>query len=211
MPKTIADFRAEYAKADALVQEVQLFRNKAGIPAILELRNAGQHLLKAIDDQGHLVDQDELVSAISHTRRACYEATEAGIMIALAIVKKFKDDYPKTPVAGIIPDYVNKLCRCDDGLRAIEKGRQPGFNRDADHQARIEVFRELKAFCRDLDVGREEMNKKVAEATKAARRFTVQIVLGLIALLITVAGITWASTGYRSFWKVPPSDGTQPR
>jgi hypothetical protein len=201
VPRTIADFRAEYAKADALTQEVQLFRNKAGIPAILELRNAGHHLLRAISDEGQLVSQDELVSAISHTRRACYEATEAGIMIALAIAKKFKDDYPKTKASGVIPDYVAKLRRCDEALRAVKIGRQPGYDRDGDHNDRIELFRELRAFSHDLEVGREEMNKVVADERRLSRRFIITVCLMVLGMLLAASFAIWASTGYYSPWK----------
>jgi hypothetical protein len=179
VPKNISDFRAVYERADELTQEVQLFRNKASWPALLELRNAGQQLLRAIDDQGVVVNQHELDEAISHTQRACYEATEAGIMFELAIIKKFKNDYSKTVVADIIPDYVARLRRSDEALEAVKRGRQAGFNRDADHHDRIDLFRELREFCRDLDAGREEVNKKVRQAK-------VALALVLLGLAITV-------------------------
>lgn len=233
MPTTIAEFRAEYAKADTLYQEVQSFRNKAGIPAMLELRYAGHHFLKSVGDDGQIVRQCDLDAALAHCRRACYEATEAGIMFALEIIKKFKEDYRSVVVSGVIPDYVPRLRRTDEALAIIEVGRADDFDRSQDHASRIEVFRELRIFCRDLDAGRDEANKLVAEAIKleeeaakreenaakaaaaeivARRRWIFQMTVAILALLVTVSGIIWASTGYRKFWQreAPKQDSPPP-
>lgn len=200
MRKTITDYRSEYGRADILLQEVQSFRNKAGLPAIIELRNAGHHLLRAIDDDGTLISEAELLSAVNHARRACYEATETGIIFAVALVRKFQDDYRSIPVSSIVPDYVSRIRRCQEALRLLEVGRRPDFDRDGDHQDRIDVFREIRPFCDDLDAAREEANKHVAAARVARRRFILQITIATIALAATVSFGVWASTGYQKFW-----------
>lgn len=186
MPRTIADFRAAYAKADALSTEAQNFRNKASIPAASELRYAGHHFLKAISDTYQLSDQEELELAISHTRRACYEATETGIMFAIAIVRKFQADFDTISIGSIIPDYVPRLRRCNEGMRLLEVGRQPGYDRAGDHQNRIDVFHDLRTFCDDLDAGRDEANKAVARARRRDRQFLMGALIGLLALAVTI-------------------------
>jgi hypothetical protein len=206
VPTTIAEYRAEYAKADVLAIEVQSFRNKAAFPAIIELRNAGHHFLKAVDDGGAVVSQHDLDSALSHSRRACFEATEAGIMFALAIVKKFKGDYEAIVVTDVIPDYVARLRRCDDAMTAVDVGRRPGFDRSLDHQDRIDVFRELRAFCRDLDAGRDELNKKIASLRTGNRRFLLTVLLAIVAICVAVGIAVWDSTGYRSPWKTEANE-----
>jgi hypothetical protein len=122
-------------------------------------------------------------------------------MFALAIVKKFKDDYRDIVVTDVIPDYVARLRRCDDAMNAIDVGRRAGFDRDLDHQDRIDVFRELRSFCRDLDAGRDELNKKIADLRTGNRRFILMALLGVIAILATIGFGLWSSTDYKSFWQ----------
>ncbi|MET3761085.1 hypothetical protein [Sphingomonas sp. UYEF23] len=205
MAWSIADYRTQYAKADSLCQEVQSFKNAAGIPAINELRNAGHHFLKAIDDTGGLASQAELDAAVAHARRAIYEATEAGIVSALAAVRKFRNDYATVQVSGVIPDYVKRLTSCSAAKRLIENNREDTFDRAQDHADRVTVFRDLRTFVDDLDNGRDDVNKVVADDRKQTRRFTTQIVMGVLAIIITICFGIWASTGYKGF---TPSSGS---
>lgn len=64
-------YQDEYERADELAAEVNLFQNAASIPAHNELRNAGKHLLDALDvGEGRVADAEALTSAINHCRRA---------------------------------------------------------------------------------------------------------------------------------------------
>ena len=186
MAWTIADYRAEYSRADALAQEVQGFRNEAGIPAMNELRNAGLHFLKSLADDGTLASQADLDSAVNHARRASYEATEAGIILAVAVVKKFQNDYATVEVGTLVPAYAERCRKCNEALRLIEVGRQPGFDRSQDHQSRIDVFREVRPFADDLAVARVEANKKLAEKVRSTRRFIVTVALSLLAMAVAI-------------------------
>lgn len=200
MAWTIADYRAQYAAADVLCQEVQSFVNEAGIPAINELRNAGHHFLKAIGDDGSVSAQSQLDSAINHVRRACYEATEAGIVFAVAIVKKFKEDFALVELTGIVPRYVEKLRECNAALRLVDNGRQDGFDRDQDHGTRIDAFRKIRDFVEELELARPEAIKKLNEGRRVARRWTIQIAIALLAIISAASFAIWASTGYYKFW-----------
>src|SRR5215218_8252570 len=102
---TLADLRTEFDRAEEFCLEVQNFVDKAGIPAINELRNVGHHLLRAMDNAGQITSQQELNAAVSHSRRACYEASEAGILTALQVIKKFKDDYATIEIGDVVPNY----------------------------------------------------------------------------------------------------------
>src|SRR4051812_29661413 len=68
----LSQFRAAYDKADNFCKEVQSFAAEAGIPAMNELRYAGHHLIVSVDDDGRVVDPDQLARATNHAKRACY-------------------------------------------------------------------------------------------------------------------------------------------
>jgi hypothetical protein len=201
MPYTIADYRSQYAIADTLCQEVQSFRNAAGIPAMNELRNAGHHFLKAVDDTGALVDERELDSAVGHARRAIYEATEAGIITALSSVTKFRNDFQTIELAPIVPNYVDRMSDCRVAQQALDTGRQATFNRAQDHRTRIDSFRTLRAFVSTLDICRDDANKAVNKQRKDTRRFTIGTILAVAALLATVLFGVWAVFGNVRFWE----------
>ena len=74
---------ARYAQANGLAKSVSLASREAVIPAHNELRNAGYHLLHAIDGSGCAVDDEQIDKAIAHCDRAIYDAAEAGVIITL--------------------------------------------------------------------------------------------------------------------------------
>lgn len=191
---SIADFRTEYLKADVFCQEVQGFLNLAGVPAVNELRNAGKHLLSSLGDDGQIISQVELGAGIGHSRKACYEAYEAGILVALEIIQKFREDYSTTTIGSTVSNYPNILQRAHNAQKSVEQGRHPEFDRTIDHTRRMEAFRELRECAELLMVGREEMNKKVASERRKARLVMLGIV---VAILVAV----WAATGYWHPWQ----------
>ncbi len=185
---TLSQFRAEYQKADDFCQEVTSFVDEAGIPALNELRNAGHHLLRALDDDGKVIEMDDLLAARNHARRASYEACEAGNLFALGIIAKFKEDYATIPVDGTVPDYTGLLKKAKTAQKSVEQGRQNGFDRADDHTIRIAAFRELRECAETLELAREEMNKK-SDPGRALR-------LSIWANIIAVIGIAWAASGF---------------
>lgn len=193
MPHTLAEYRAEYEKADALCQEVQNFRNEAGVPAINELRNAGHHLLNALDATGAVINQGHLDAAMAHVRRASYEATEAGIMMAIAQVHDFQRDYRAVEISDLLSDYTGRCRECQEAVRLIEQGRQPGFNRDQDHVARIEVFRKIRPFAEELQLARPEALKRIEQKRTEARRFIIGTLLAVMGILVALIALDFSS------------------
>lgn len=183
---TIASVRSEYEQADRFYTEVQSFRSKAGIPALNELRNAGKHLLDALGDEGSVANATDLQSALIHCRRAAYEAYEAGILFALEIIQKFKTDYAGVVISTVVPNFTDILKKAAEAMRAVEEGRQNGFDRGADHTARMVSFRELRSICETLDLSRDQANLLVEGQRSSGRQFACGILVGLVGLAITI-------------------------
>ena len=183
---TIASVRFEYGRADCFCIEVQSFCGKAGIPAINELRNSGKHLLDSIDDSGGVVDQENLNNAVGHARRAAYEAYEMGILIALAMINKFKTDYGSVVVSKVLPDFSEILHKAETANRTVEEGRSKDFKRDGDHTDRMNAFRELREICNKIDACRDEVNKLVEEKLVEKRRDAKSVLLTYILIAIGI-------------------------
>lgn len=198
---TLSQFRTEYLKADEFCQEVQSFWDEAGIPALNELRNAGKHFLCSLDDIGAVTEESELIAAINHARRAAYEAYEAGILFALEIIAKFKEDYETIPVEGAVPDYTGLLKKANAAKKSIEAGRQNGFDRTSDHTARMAAFRELRECAETLEIAREEMNKKVDAAGFSRKALWVAI----IGIVVSLTGLVWQAA---DFWPLNAESST---
>lgn len=183
---TIKKYRLEYAKADQFCQQVQDFVSEAGIPAMNELRNAGHHLLRAQDDNGKIIKRDELIRAINHTKRACYEAGEAGILVALDHIRIFKDDFRMVPLTNVLPDFLDMMQNAEKARVAMLDARTDDDDRTNDYQLRMDSFTTLKEICERLDVARPEAVKLMNEAQRTSRRFVVQISVAAIVALIAI-------------------------
>jgi hypothetical protein len=189
---TLSQYRSEYQKADEFCQEVQSFVDEAGIPALNELRNAGHHFLRALDDDGNVIEIDDLISARNHARRASYEACEAGNLFALGIIAKFKEDYATIPVDGTVSDYTGLLKKAKAAQKSVELGRQNGFDRAGDHTVRIDAFRELRECAETLEFARDEMNKKIDPAGFARKTLWI----GIIGIVAALAIALWTALGF---------------
>lgn len=185
-------YREAYEKADAFCKEVQAFVEEAGIPAINEMRYAGYHLLGALGDGGHIENVQELAKARNHAMRASYEAGEAGILCALDLISAFKTDYQNIEVAPVIPHYTQVLRDAQAAQQRVIAERDHGDDRDIDYAEFIATFQTLKGHCGTLDVAREELNKTVKRERREARRFIINALLAVAAVIAAAAGAVFA-------------------
>lgn len=176
-----SEFIAAYDHADALCKRVQLFREEAGIPAINEIRYAGYHLRLSINNDGHIADQDQLRKAKAHAQRACYEAAEAGLVLALKEINLFRQNYKDVIVTGDIKDYIQIITKAAEAKRRLGAKRQLGDGQLLDHEKHGELFEFLSGAAEMLHAARPEINKRMRETRTVARRWKVTTVIALCA------------------------------
>lgn len=184
---TLAVYRAEYANADIFCQRVQDFISEAGIPALNELRNAGYHLMLSLDDHGAVAKPGELSRAINHAKRACYEAGEAGVLMALDQIRAFKEDFRGVRVSQVIPNFVELMAAAERARESILANRTSGEDRGNDYQLRISAFNELRETCRTLEAAKDECVVLADTARIDGRRFVTNVLLGLFGIAVTIA------------------------
>ncbi len=181
----IQKVRHEFASAERLAKRVEEFRDEAAIPAINELRYAGYHLSIFLDQlaRGAPPDDDELSAAERHCMRASYEAGEAGILAALAEIDVFKQDYRMVPITDVVPHWLTMLRDCQHARDTVlAADRENGSARSIDHQMYEGMFDKLSGYCTDLELAREELNKKLKLSRNSWR-------LALLAVLTGGAGV----------------------
>lgn len=184
LPK-IQKVRQEFASAERLAKRVEEFRDEAAIPAINELRYAGYHLSIFLDQfaRGDAPDIEELSAAERHCMRASYEAGEAGILAALAEIDVFKQDYRMVPITDIVPLWLTMLSDSQQARDTVlAADRENGSARSIDHQMYEAMFDKLSGYCKQLEIAREELNKKL-KAARTTWRIT------LLAVLVALAGV----------------------
>ena len=195
---TIEVFRAEYAKADKFCQQVQDYINEAGIPALNELRNAGHHLLKSLDDNGEVANPAELMRAINHAKRACYEAGEAGVLMALKDIKHFREDFPRIQIGEVVDDYVEMMAATEKAREAVLQVRTDDEDRSNDYQLRMDAFEELRDISRKLEAARPECIVLAERARVDGRRFVTTTVLTILGIAVAAAVTISVAMGYWS-------------
>lgn len=181
----IQKVRQEFASAERLAKRVEEFRDEAAIPAINELRYAGYHLSIFLDQlaRGAVPDGEELSAAERHCMRASYEAGEAGILAALAEIDVFKQDYRMVPITDIVPLWLTILRDCQQARDTVlAADRENGSARAVDHRAYEDMFDTLSGYCKQLEIAREELNKKLKAARTTWR-------LAFCGVLVAMAGV----------------------
>jgi len=183
----IRHIRIAYSTADDLTRKVANFRSDVSIPAHNELRYAGFHLLKSLDDNGCISNHDEAVKARNHCQRAMYEAADAGILSALDMIAIFRNDYKNIVIADVVPDIVNIYGRARNAQKLIETGRKHSHQEAIVPDEFISCFLGLTKDCETLEDSREELNKIIRTDRIAGKRWLIGICVGIFAILISVA------------------------
>ena len=207
-PPTYRELQAAYKKAEDAIHDLGLDTGEgADLPAVNELRYAGNHILKAIvaQDDGDLTDRnDQMVRALRHCERALYDAYDGAVFFRLAQFHDFKHDYASVVITEIVPDYteiVRRIRRARDKLR---DARQESRDRPTFYQAVIDCYPQLERDVESLESARDELNKVIRKQQKDARAkwlSPISIVTSAIIAALTTLAVAF---GWFSFF--PPDD-----
>ena len=193
--QTLAQYRQLYEAADSFAREIAEFRQAISIPAHNELRYAGHHLLQALGDSGEIAAQEQLRRACSHCERAMYEAAEAGIISLLQSIAQFQKDYKDIVVAEVVPTYGDCKAMARRAQDLLTRGRSKEVAATETASDYMKAFRELRDASDQLEDARDDLNAKLTDQKRGARRFVVTAVIALLGVLGTAALIAFRLTG----------------
>lgn len=211
---TIQDVISMYDEAERLIDKASAClipdtNRIAGvsIQPVNELRYAGRHICRAIkkrETSGEL-DQDELVAAMSHCRRSCYDSADALLKYALANCMAFLEDYRLVPTVdkvACIPSLVEDRHRLDE-LNSLQRTREDA-NRDSAWEDQMRYGEEATQILHRFEQGRELLNDLLIEEQRSVEQDkefkqsnkiqTVATVIGVVAgviaaVITTISGI----------------------
>lgn len=185
--QTLSHYRQLYEAADRFAREVAEFRQAISIPAHNELRYAGHHLLQALGDSGTVANEEQMRRACSHCERAMYEAAEAGMISLLQSITQFQKDYKDIVVAEVVPTYgdCKAMARKAQGL--LTRGRSKEVAATETASEYMHAFRDLRNASDQLEDARDDLNAKLTNLAREARRFYATMAITLLGTMVAAA------------------------
>ena len=109
--KELTELSDIYKSVKHIFLLVEYYNNKKGIvvSSINELRNAFDHVMRAMTKDDSLGLEDEIDSAKKHLFRAAYDACEVIILDRLDYIESLKNKASLRVLSKVYPDYVTEI------------------------------------------------------------------------------------------------------
>ena len=179
----IETLRERYVRAERLSKEVGNLGGEVVIAAHNELRNAGYHLLTAIDKSGCIEreSKSKMLLAIDHCERAEYDAAEAGIIFCLDTLKGILTEFRDIVISDVITDIAEIRMAMKTARDTLDNGRTV-----EKAVAVICSFRKVRSALEKVEHHYDDLVAKSKKQNQTTRRFIFSV---LISVLIGVAGL----------------------
>lgn len=195
-----------FEEAEERLTKVVQIGEELPIPALNELRYSGYHLLKAFKTASIDQQLEEVAKATKHSKRASYDAVEIGILYYLEKIQLFQEDYSKTQISSVLPDYIDLCIKAEASRELISDA-----DKDDRHKYYEQAFAEmdkLKKVLLKLTIAREELNKKIENENTALRKERQRSKRWRYAFIVTVLGVlVTIIVGFKSELKEVVSPG----
>lgn len=189
--KSIIDnIEKNFKDAESKIKSAELLDQTISIPSINELRYAGHHILRATQLKEEDEILEELDKANRHTKRSFYDAVEASILYKLQKIENFDKEYKLIPeTITVIDNYNYKLSQVSDIVQEIEDinidSRDEKYKIIEDHYKTIKEIN--SEFQMSIPTIVNLIDKNEQKEKKEHRRFVLQLIMGAIAIIVTIA------------------------
>lgn len=189
--KSIIDnIEKNFKDAESKIKSAELLDQTISIPSINELRYAGHHILRATQLKEEDEILEELDKANRHTKRSFYDAVEASILYKLQKIENFDKEYKLIPeTITVIDNYNYKLSQVSDIVQEIEDinidSRDEKYKIIEDHYKTIKEIN--NEFQMSIPTIVNLIDKNEQTEKKEHRRFVLQLIMGAIAIIVTIA------------------------
>lgn len=189
--KSIIDnIEKNFKDAESKIKSAELLDQTISIPSINELRYAGHHILRATQLKEEAGIVEELDKANRHTKRSFYDAVEASILYKLQKIENFDKEYKLIPeTITVINNYNSKLSQVSNIVQEIEDinidSRDEKYKIIEDHYKTIKEIN--SEFQMSIPTIVNLIDKNEQTEKKEHRRFVLQLIMGAIAIIVTIA------------------------
>lgn len=185
--EAIRSYCAKFNEAEKALKENEILTLEGlAFPVVNELRYAGQHLTRIIEQGSH----EEVIRCLKegerHARRAIYDAYDASILFFLDDMIAFDTDFKDICISPVYPGYIKRKQQVNEIQKQIA---QEDRTRDKDEflQQKKEQLETLKIISEELPPARQELNKLKEQAKIKSRRWWARIYISLFSVLLAGA------------------------
>lgn len=190
-PKQVKELSSLFAIAENITKKAGYLNKGLMIPAVNQLRYACFHLIKLIIEGE---DDDHLVKALNHCKRAIYDSSEAAVIWYVEKFLAFEEDYRNTAIHQVVPNINNYRKIVGDFVKLVDEtnGIVVDCWEDSDSEdhrvnnweAMSTRLDDLVEICEELDNARVDLNKIMKRD-----RWLFVAALATIAALLLALGI----------------------
>jgi len=174
-----------YREAELAIKIVEEVWDGLDTTAINQLRYAGNHILRTLMAADEAKASENYEQATRHCLRGLYDAYDSTLMFYLGEIRDFKKDYRQISITAEYPNYIEVLQKAEEAQALLEDARSK-------HDAREDYYKEAKALCKELkkyvaelELAREELNKRMSRHNK---RITAAWIMAVLALIGATGG-----------------------
>ena len=170
-----------FSNAEDKIKKIEHLAGGVIIPAVNQLRYAGQHLVRTLNGNGD--SKEELRQAVNHCKRASFDACEAGLLYCLKLFMQFQDDYRKVSIIPILPDWLDYCALAREAQNLIQISQD---DRIKSYENAERVLDNLIEIIAKLPDAREELNKNLVSERRTYRVIYYTLIFTVIGVLIAV-------------------------
>lgn len=171
-----------FSNAEDKIKKVEHLAGGVIIPAVNQLRYAGQHLVRTLNGCNN--PTEELSQSINHCKRASFDACEAGLLYCLDLFKQFQDDYRTVSVVAVLPDWL-KYCATAREAQNLVQISQDG-DRISSYTNAENALDELLIIVSRFPDAREELNKTLKNDRRNFKILLWTLIAAVVAAIITL-------------------------
>jgi len=174
-----------YDEAEAYIAEISSLWDGLEVTAVNQLRYSGRHVLNALTGNTSLNAEEEYRRAVSHAKRAIFDALDSGIIFCLQKIDIFKQDYRRIEITT--PGYHDTIRAARKSKALLDDARRKYDTRHDFYEEAREHFAILKEACEVLEDSRPEQNKRLAAHNRNIIFAWATLGIGLLSLAVVLA------------------------
>ena len=184
-------FSEAFADAEKQLKRFERIGGEALETAINQLRYASRHYLEAEKEPDSGVALEVLKKAVSHCRRAQYDAIEAAIVVIGKSIVSFTEKFLRSSVLAVMPEYPDNYAEAVKLLEVLRTAEAPRIVGQSDIDAYGDKLERLISIWVDMRiklplVEKLDEEKRMAEKT-ATRRHVQNVLLTILGISVAVA------------------------
>jgi hypothetical protein len=191
-----------FSKAESICKKVETGLGEGVIiPAINQLRYAGQHLVEACVLNEPSGQAAEITKAQGHCKRAIYDASEASVLITKKQFENYREEFKEIVIGDVVKDYSLHLV-AHGNLKKVIGEKRAGVSKEEHYENIYALSQKMVIALDDMEAHEEELKKVRLKHRKEeraneqeARRGETNIKLTKTRIYIAICSLIVAIVG----------------